>query len=84
MEKLDKLYKLIEGENIKLEILDSLPDYIDGIYLKSESSYPIIVMNKKIEKDSMKFKIVLDEELGHNFTSVGDSKAMFNSYNRRL
>lgn len=84
MGKLEKLYKLIEKENIKLEILNSLPDHIDGMYLKSESSYPIIVINKKIENDSMKFKIVLAEELGHHFTSVGDSRVMFNSYTRRL
>ena len=84
MGKLEKLYKLIERENIKLEILDSLPDHIDGMYLKSESSYPIIVINKKLENDSMKFKIVLAEELGHHFTSVGDSSVMFNSYAKRL
>ena len=84
MGKLENLYKLIEEENIKLEILDSLPNHIDGMYLKSESSYPIIVINKRIENDSMKFKIVLAEELGHHFTSVGDSRVMFNSYTRRL
>lgn len=84
MGKLENLYQLIEKENIKLEILDSLPDHIDGMYLKSESSYPIIVINKRIENDSMKFKIVLAEELGHHFTSVGDSRVMFNSYTRRL
>ena len=64
MGQLEKLYQLIEEENIKLEILDSLPDHIDGMYLKSESSYPIIVINKRIENDSMKFKIVLAEEQG--------------------
>lgn len=84
MGKLEKLYQLIEKENIKLEILDSLPNHIDGMYLKSESSYPIIVINKKLENDSMKFKIVLAEELGHHFTSVGDSRVMFNSYTKRL
>lgn len=84
MGKIEKIYQLIEIENIKLEILDSLPDHIQGMYLKDEFSHPIIVINKSIVDDALKLKIVLAEELGHHFTSVGDSSVMFNSYTKRI
>lgn len=84
MGKIEKIYQLIEIENIKLEILDSLPDHIQGMYLKDEFSHPIIVINKSIVYDALKLKIVLAEELGHHFTSVGDSSVMFNSYTKRI
>lgn len=84
MGKIEKIYKIIEKENIKLEILDSLPNHIEGMYLRDDDSYPIIVINKKIVDDRKRLNIVLAEELGHHFTSIGDSSVMFNSYSQRI
>lgn len=84
MGKIEKIYEIIDNENIKLEILDSLPDHVEGMYLKDDDSYPIIAINKKIVDDRKKLSMVLAEELGHHFTSIGDSSVMFNSYSQRI
>lgn len=84
MGKIEEMYKLIEEENIILDITDKLPDDVDGIYIKDSSSYPIIGINKRIEPYNKKYKMILAEELGHHFTSTGDSSVMFNSYSQRI
>lgn len=84
MGRIEDLHLLIERENIILDITENLPENVDGIYLKSSDSFPIIGINCNIVNDKMKYSIVLAEELGHHFTSVGDSSVMFNSYSKRL
>ena len=84
MGRIEDLHLLIERENIILDITENLPENVDGIYLKSNDSFPIIGINYNIVNDKMKYSIVLAEELGHHFTSVGDSSVMFNSYSKRL
>lgn len=84
MGRIEDLHQLIECENIILDITENLPENVDGIYLKSSDSFPIIGINCNIVNDKMKYSIVLAEELGHHFTSVGDSSVMFNSYAKRL
>lgn len=84
MGRIEDLHQLIESENIILDITDMLPYNVDGIYLKSDASFPVIGINRNIISDKIKYSIVLAEELGHHFTSVGDSSVMFNSYAKRL
>lgn len=84
MGRIEDLHLLIERENIILDITENLPENVDGIYLKSSDSFPIIGINCNIVNDKMKYSLVLAEELGHHFTSVGDSSVMFNSYSKRL
>ena len=84
MGRIEDLHQLIKSENIVLDITDMLPSNVDGIYLKSDDSFPVIGINRNIVNDKIKYSIVLAEELGHHFTSVGDSSVMFNSYAKRL
>lgn len=84
MGRIEDLHQLIENENIILDITENLPENVDGIYLKSKDSFPIIGININIVQDKLKYSMVLAEELGHHFTSVGDSTVMFNSYRKRL
>ena len=84
MGRIEDLHQLIESENIILDITEKLPENVDGIYLKSNDSFPIIGINSNIVQDKIKYSIILTEELGHHFTSVGDSRVMFNSYTKRL
>ena len=84
MGRIEDLHQLIKSENIVLDITDMLPSNVDVIYLKSDDSFPVIGINRNIVNDKIKYSIVLAEELGHHFTSVGDSSVMFNSYAKRL
>lgn len=81
---IENLHKQVEAENIILDITNKLPDNVDGIYIKSDDSFPIIGINENVIQDRMKYKLVLAEELGHHFTSVGDSSVMFNAYTKRI
>lgn len=84
MGRIEDLHQLIENENIILDITDKLPGNVDGLYFRSDNSFPVISVNANIAHDNIKYSIVLAEELGHHFTSVGDSSVMFNSYAKRL
>ena len=72
--KLEMLFDLIEKENIIVEYVDFSPT-IQGIYYKADGCLPIIGINENIVSNKKLFTCVLAEELGHHFTSIGDSTA---------
>ncbi|GEM_PF-252991 len=72
--KLEMLFDLIEKENIIVEYVDFSPT-IQGIYYKEDGCPPTIGINENIVSDKKLFTCVLAEELGHHFTSIGDSSA---------
>ncbi len=72
--KLSMLFDLIDKENIIIEYVDFSPT-IQGIYYKADGCTPIIGINENIVSNRKLFTCVLAEELGHHFTSIGDSSA---------
>ncbi|HZK57707.1 MAG TPA: ImmA/IrrE family metallo-endopeptidase, partial [Clostridia bacterium] len=72
--KLKMLFNLIEKENIIVEYVDFSPT-IQGIYYKEDGCPPTIGINENIVSDRKLFTCVLAEELGHHFTSIGNSSA---------
>lgn len=72
--KLQILFDLIEKEKIVIEYVDFSPT-IQGIYYKADGCLPIIGINENIVSNKKLFTCVLAEELGHHFTSIGDSTA---------
>lgn len=69
--KLKQLYDIADVENITINYFP-LVDPIFGVYFSSKETGPIIGINSKIQNDEDQLMIVLAEELGHHFTSVGD------------
>lgn len=76
--KLEMLFNLIKRENIIVEYVDFSPA-IQGIYYKADGYLPIIGINENIISNKKLFTCVLAEELGHHFTSIGDSSAEYYS-----
>ena len=81
--KLEMLFNLVERENIIVEYVDFSPT-IQGIYYKVDGCLPIIGINENIISDKKLFTCVLAEELGHHFTSIGDSSAEYYSLTDRI
>ena len=81
--KLEMLFNLVERENIIVEYVDFSPT-IQGIYYKVDGCLPIIGINENIISDKKLFTCVLAEELGHHFTSIGDSSAEYYSLTDRV
>lgn len=71
MKKLQDIYALLSDCNIILEY-QVLPDHILGIY-HGDSNVDLIIINQYITSKEMKHKIILAEELGHYFTTIGNN-----------
>lgn len=71
MKTLQDIYDLIEECNIVLEYQDFAKNIL-GIY-RSNSEVDLIVINRYIESNEMLHRIILAEELGHYFTSIGNN-----------
>jgi len=70
--KLKLLFDIADAEHITINYypLDK-PTF--GVYYSSKETGPIIGISTKIENDEDQLMLVLAEELGHHFTSVGES-----------
>lgn len=71
MNKLSKLFDLLESENINfffanLKLIGKL-----GLY-SNRNGNPTIVIDSSIKYNKIKLTEILSEELGHHFTTVGD------------
>ena len=71
MNKLSKLFDLVESENIdfffaNLKLVNKL-----GLY-SCKDGYNVIVIDYTLKYNKIKLTEVLAEELGHHFTTVGD------------
>jgi len=83
----DRLFKIVEQENIVLKYSNIYTSKrkINGLYLKDYSG-PIIILDKRLEKNNRLHKCVLAEELGHHFTvprtNIVKIYASYNVYNK--
>lgn len=83
MSKMDKLFRIAEENDIIIEYV-SFPRNIQGLYYKEPGLPPMIGINERIVSNTKLFACVLAEELGHHFTTVGDTCAEYYSYAARL
>lgn len=74
MDKLNKLFKIAEEHGIVVEYI-RLHKTIYGVYYKEDGLIPAIGINKLIMNDIRTLTCVLAEELGHHFTTIGDTTA---------
>lgn len=81
--KLEMLFNLTKKEDIIIEYVDFSPT-IQGLYYKADGCPPIIGINENIVSNKKLFTCVLAEELGHHFTSIGDTTAEYYSFTDRI
>ncbi len=84
MDKLEKLLQIVSDENIILHYDDSLPYQLEGLYVNIKDVGPAIFLLKKLKQNRHRHIEILGEELGHHFTSVGDSICNASIYRDRL
>lgn len=72
MEKLNRIFKIIDNENIILEETNLNHTYLKGIYFNIPGVPPTIGIKKSIVPYSFIYISVLSEELGHHFTTSGN------------
>lgn len=84
MNKLNQLLELAKKENIDIHYLDIKDIGILGLYIKNEGLPPTIFLDNSIKNDKYKLIEVLSEELGHHFTSIGNSVNNINTYRSKL
>lgn len=71
MKKLHDINTLINDCNIILEYQD-LPHHLLGVY-HGDAHMDLIIINQSITDDDILHKIILAEELGHYFTTIGNN-----------
>lgn len=71
MNKLSKLFDLLESENINFFFANLILIGKLGLY-SNRNGNPTIIIDTSIKYNKIKLTEVLSEELGHHFTSVGD------------
>jgi Zn-dependent peptidase ImmA (M78 family) len=81
--KLDSLFGLAFKQQIDIEYV-SFPSNILGLYYKENGLPSAIGINKSILSNTKLLTCVLAEELGHHFTTIGDTTAEYYSYSDRL
>lgn len=73
MDKLENLLQVVSDENIILHYDNSLPYQIEGLYVNIRDVGPAIFLLNSLKQNKSRHVEILGEELGHHFTSVGDS-----------
>lgn len=71
MKKISDLVALIKDCNIVLDY-QPLPNHICGFY-NGSADLDLIVINTSITEDDILHKMILAEEVGHYFTTIGDN-----------
>ena len=66
------LLKLAESEGIKVEYWD-FAQPLEAVYMSLKGSPPVIGLSRTLFSCPAYFRCVLAEELGHHFTSTGNS-----------
>lgn len=84
MDKLEKLLQIVSDENIILHYDDSLPYQLEGLYVNIKDVGPAIFLLNKLKQDKHRHIEILGEELGHHFTSMGDSISNASTYRDKL
>lgn len=84
MTKTEKLFNLAENLGIEVYFNDLKPLGYLGLYIELERSSPTILIDNSIKnKEKELFKVLL-EELGHFYTSSGDSLTDTSTYRKKL
>lgn len=84
MTRLEKLFNLTEKLGIKIYFNDLKHFGVLGLYIESEKSAPTILIDSSIKNKEKELSRVLLEELGHFYTSSGDSLSNASSYRNKL
>ena len=84
MSKLNQLLELAKKEKIDIHYLDINKIGVLGLYVKNEGLPHMIFLDTSIKNDKYKLIEVLAEELGHYFTSIGNSVNNIYTYRDKL
>lgn len=84
MSKLNQLLELAKKEKIDIHYLDINEIGVLGLYVKNEGLPHMIFLDNSIKNNKYKLIEVLAEELGHYFTSIGNSVNNIYRYRDKL
>lgn len=73
MDKLEKFLQVVSYENIILHYDNSLPYQLEGLHVNIKDVGPAIFLLNNLKQNKSRHVEILGEELGHHFTSLGDS-----------
>lgn len=79
----DYLLEIAKNNNIIVDKEDLKP-YFLGLYLNLKSTGPIIYLDKDIITNTPLARSILAEELGHHFTTVGNTLCLHKNYINRI
>lgn len=71
----DMLHALAQEQSIPI-MLAPLPNKIQGVYYLSPKNQSSIVLNHTLAEGSSEYRSILAEELGHHFTSAGETPSL--------
>nr|DAP48639.1 MAG TPA: IrrE protein [Caudoviricetes sp.] len=84
MTKLEKLFNLAEKEGIEIYYKDLKSLGFLGLYIECYESPSMILLDDSLKSNYKKAYKVLLEELGHHYTSSGDSISCVDTYLDKL
>lgn len=80
----DMLHALAQEQSIPI-MLAPLPKKIQGVYYLSPENQSSIVLNKNLAEGTCEYRSILAEELGHHFTSAGETPSLTDmTYSERV
>lgn len=80
----DMLHALAQEQRIPIT-LAPLPNKIRGAYYLAPDNRSSIVLNESLVEEGFEYRSVLAEELGHHFTSAGETPSLFSmTYSDRV
>ncbi|BES66089.1 hypothetical protein SANA_25280 [Gottschalkiaceae bacterium SANA] len=71
----DMLHALAQEQSIPI-MLAPLPNKIQGAYYLAPDNRSSIILNQSLTEGSFEYRSVLAEELGHHFTSAGETPSL--------
>lgn len=84
MDKLSRIFHILDKENIILEDLNISNKSTSGVYFYFPNTFPVIALSKSLLNNQKKYISVLSEELGHHFTTTGDLTIKSKNYQEKL
>lgn len=84
MTVIDRLFNLIENLGIKVYFKDLKCLGYLGLYIELEDSSPTILVDNSIKNNNRELVRILSEELGHYYTSSGNSISDATTYRKKL
>lgn len=84
MTKLEKLFNLAENEGLTIYYKDLKSLGFLGLYIECNEAPSMILLDNSLKSDNKKAYKILLEELGHHYTSCGDSVTCIDTYLEKL